>query len=887
MLEKTFLPSSIETKFYDLWESKGSFQASSSSGQPPYVIMMPPPNVTGSLHMGHALTYSLQDILVRYHRMKGYDVLWQPGMDHAGIATQALVERQMDAEGLHRQDLGRDKFIERVWHWKAESGGTILSQQRQLGLSPDWHRERFTLDEGLSHAVRTVFVRLYQDGLIYRAKRLVNWDPKLLTAVSDLEVKSIETKGKLYYIRYFFENSSDFITVATTRPETLFGDTAIAVHPDDERYLKFAGRRLIVPLQGRSIPLIFDDYCDPAKGSGAVKITPAHDFNDFEVGKRHQLDMISIFDEKGHLNQNVIEDFQGLERFKARAQVIQTLEAQNLLEKVEDIVHSVPYGERSNAILEPYLTDQWFVDAKVLARPALEAVREGKTQLVPHQMANTYYHWLENIQPWCISRQLWWGHRIPAWYGPDGHFFVALSQEEAQAQADKHYGQSVELHQEEDVLDTWFSSALWPFSTLGWPEETPDLAHYYPTSVLVTGLDILFFWVARMMMMGLYVMKEVPFKTVYLHALVRDEQGQKMSKSKGNVVNPLALMSDYGADALRFSMAALAAPARDIKFSTNVVEGYRNFATKLWNAARFCLQNGATYDARFDPTACHLSVNRWMISEVKTLATHLEEELAAYRFNTAASYLYQTVWGKFCDWYIEFIKPILLGDNLEEQQETKACAAWCVAKLTHLLHPFMPFITEEIWQHISPDAPTLLITSSWPFQDQKQDILDQDEASRDIVWVIDLITAVRRLKTGFNLSPALKLTLGYTQGSDQTLHRLTQYRPLLERLGRLENFEQKDHIPAGAIQFILENTTFYLPLGDLIDAEHEQKRLQDSLLQVEKEINDLQKKFENVDFMKKAPEEIVEKNQRRFDEARQAQIQYRQALEALKNVSSS
>ena len=880
MLDKTFLPRAIEAKFYAAWEKCGSFRSYQKPDAEPYVIMMPPPNVTGSLHMGHALTYTLQDILVRYHRMRGRDVLWQPGMDHAGIATQLVVERQMAKEGLKRQDLGREKFIERVWKWKAESGGAILSQQRQLGLSPDWERQRFTLDEGLNKAVRHVFVELYKAGLIYRSKRLVNWNPKLLTAVSDLEVKSVETKGKLYFIRYQIEHASDFITVATTRPETLFGDTAIAVHPEDKRYEHLVGKRAIVPLQGRIIPIITDTHCDPEKGTGAVKITPAHDFNDFEVGQRHGLDMISIFDEKAHLNENVVESFQGLERFTARKKVVESLEGLGLLEKTEDILHMVPHGERLDAILEPCLTDQWFVDAKTLAEPALEAVQTGKTQIIPQQWTSTYYHWLNNIQPWCISRQLWWGHRIPAWYGPDQKIFVAETEEEAFAQARDYYGQEVSLTQEEDVLDTWFSAALWPFSTLGWPEKTPELMRYYPTSLLVTGLDILFFWVARMMMMGLYFMKEVTFKKVYLHTLVRDEQGQKMSKTKGNVINPLELMEMYGADALRFSMAALAAPARDVKFSPSIVEGYRNFATKLWNATRFCLQNECFYRQKFNPQSCTLSINRWMAGEIVRLGRTLDLELADYHFNAAASALYQTVWRQFCDWYLEFIKPVLLGNDEDMKKETRDCAGWCVGMLSHLLHPFMPFITEEIWQYIAPEQSSLLITSLWPFQDETLDALITDPAQKDITWIINLITALRGLRSDLNLTPSLNLTVGLFEGSYEARQRLLQYQPLLEKLGRIERIEENSKIPEGAAQLVLEDATFYVPVGDIIDVVQEQKRLQKSLLEIGKEIQQLQMKLENKEFIAKAPSEIIEKNQDRLREIKEIHVRYEQALKS-------
>ena len=590
--------------------------------------------------------------------------------------------------------------------------------------------------------------------------------------------------------------------------------------------------------------------------------------------------MISIFDEKAHLNENVVESFQGLERFTARKKVVESLEGLGLLEKTEDILHMVPHGERLDAILEPCLTDQWFVDAKTLAEPALEAVQTGKTQIIPQQWTSTYYHWLNNIQPWCISRQLWWGHRIPAWYGPDQKIFVAETEEEAFAQARDYYGQEVSLTQEEDVLDTWFSAALWPFSTLGWPEKTPELMRYYPTSLLVTGLDILFFWVARMMMMGLYFMKEVTFKKVYLHTLVRDEQGQKMSKTKGNVINPLELMEMYGADALRFSMAALAAPARDVKFSPSIVEGYRNFATKLWNATRFCLQNECFYRQKFNPQSCTLSINRWMAGEIVRLGRTLDLELADYHFNAAASALYQTVWRQFCDWYLEFIKPVLLGNDEDMKKETRDCAGWCVGMLSHLLHPFMPFITEEIWQYIAPEQSSLLITSLWPFQDETLDALITDPAQKDITWIINLITALRGLRSDLNLTPSLNLTVGLFEGSDEARQRLLQYQPLLEKLGRIERIEENSKIPEGAAQLVLEDATFYVPVGDIIDVVQEQKRLQKSLLEIGKEIQQLQMKLENKEFIAKAPSEIIEKNQDRLREIKEIHVRYEQALKS-------
>ncbi|MED5519215.1 MAG: valine--tRNA ligase, partial [Pseudomonadota bacterium] len=610
MLDKTYDPKATERHFYAAWEDSGAFAADVDSPAAPYTIMMPPPNVTGSLHMGHALTFTIQDILIRYHRMIGRDALWQPGTDHAGIATQMVVERQLADQGIDRRDLGRAAFLDKVWAWKAESGGTITHQLRALGASPDWPRERFTMDEGLSHAVRKVFVDLYDQGLIYRDKRLVNWDPKLQTAISDLEVEQREVDGKLWYFKYPLEGRPDtFITVATTRPETMLGDSGVAVHPEDARYLDLIGGHAILPLVGRRLPIVGDSYSDPEKGSGAVKMTPAHDFNDFEVGRRHDLEMINIFDAQACLNDNVPEAFRGLDRFAARAKVVAAMEAEGLLEKVEENRHVVPHGDRSGVPIEPWLLDQWYVDAATLAGPAIAAVESGRTRFVPKSWENTYFEWMRNIQPWCISRQLWWGHQIPAWFAPDGRIFVAMDAAEAAAAAEKHYGHAVALTQDEDVLDTWFSSGLWPFSTLGWPAPTAELARYYPGDVLVTGFDIIFFWVARMMMLGLHFMDDVPFRTVYIHALVRDAKGQKMSKSKGNVMDPLDLIDSYGTDALRFTLAAMAAQGRDIKLAESRVGGYRNFATKLWNAARFCGMNACAVGDDFDPAALKQPVN--------------------------------------------------------------------------------------------------------------------------------------------------------------------------------------------------------------------------------------------------------------------------------------
>src|SRR5450631_1586302 len=742
MIEKTYQPADIETRMSRIWEESGAFRA----GRPerrdakPFTIVIPPPNVTGSLHMGHALNNTLQDILCRFERMRGRDVLWQPGTDHAGIATQMVVERQlMERQQPGRRDMGRTKFLERVWQWKAESGGVIVNQLKRLGASCDWSRERFTMDEGLSRAVVKVFVQLHREGLIYKDKRLVNWDPALLTAISDLEVQQIEVKGSLWYLRYPLQGKTfdpadptSFIVVATTRPETMLGDSAVAVHPDDARYADLVGTHVILPLVGRKIPIVADEYSDPEKGSGAVKVTPAHDFNDFEVGNRHGLPRISVLDQEAALtllgNEDYLrglpegaellaEELHGLDRLAGRKQILARLEDFGFLERTEPNTHMVPHGDRSGVVIEPYLTDQWYVDAKTMAQPAIAAVRSGATSFVPKNWEKTYFEWMENIQPWCISRQLWWGHQIPAWYGPDGKVFVALSEAEAKAEADRHYGDGATLKRDEDVLDTWFSSALWPFSTLGWPDETPELARYYPTTTLVTGFDIIFFWVARMMMMGLHFMKQVPFRDVYIHALVRDEKGAKMSKTKGNVMDPLVLIDKYGADALRFTLAAMAAQGRDIKLSTGRIEGYRNFATKLWNAARFAEMNECVRQKGFNPGATKETVNRWIAGEVQRTDDEVTSAIKAYKFNDAAGAVYRFVWNIFCDWYLELAKPVLAGADEGAKNETRAMTAFVRDEILKLLHPFMPFVTEELWGVTAQGGPVrdnLLALTPWP-----------------------------------------------------------------------------------------------------------------------------------------------------------------------------
>ncbi|UCH74969.1 MAG: valine--tRNA ligase, partial [Rhodospirillales bacterium] len=691
MLDKSWRPDEVEAKQYTRWEEEGDFAAGRSENADSYCIVIPPPNVTGSLHMGHALNNTLQDILIRRKRMQGLNVLWQPGTDHAGIATQMVVERMLEEEGIRRRDLGREKFLEKVWEWKAESGGTITGQLRRLGASCDWSRERFTMDEGLSRAVLKVFVALYKQGLIYKDKRLVNWDPKLHTAISDLEVVQHEVKGHLWHFKYPIEGTENkYIIVATTRPETMLGDTAVAVNPEDPRYRDLIGKHAILPLVGRRLVIVGDEHADPEQGSGAVKITPGHDFNDFEVGRRHDLEVINIFDAEARLNDNVPEKYRGMDRFEARKQVLADLEAEGLIEKIEDHVHMVPYGDRGGVPVEPWLTDQWFADAATLAKPAIAAVEEGRTRFVPENWTKTYYEWMRNIQPWCISRQLWWGHQIPAWYGPDGEVFVEETEEEAQESAKAHYGKDAELTRDPDVLDTWFSSALWPFSTLGWPDETLELKRYYPTDVLVTGFDIIFFWVARMMMMGLHFMGKEPFHTVYIHALVRDAKGQKMSKSRGNVIDPLELVDKYGADALRFTLAALTMPGRDVRMDESRVEGYRNFGTKLWNAARFCEINQCLPARDFDPKSAEAPLNRWIVGEIARCSAEVDRALEVYRFDEAANAIYAFTWNTFCDWYVELAKPLLAGDDAAVVAETRATAAWVMNRLLRLLHPFMP-----------------------------------------------------------------------------------------------------------------------------------------------------------------------------------------------------
>ncbi len=881
MLDKTYRPAEVEPKHYENWEGAGLFGARPESNAQPYTIMMPPPNVTGSLHMGHALTFTLQDILIRYNRMRGRDALWQPGTDHAGIATQMVVERQMAAENLTRHHLGREKFVERVWQWKAESGGTITRQLRRLGASPDWARERFTMDEGLSAAVRKVFVDLYKQGLIYRDKRLVNWDPKLHTAISDLEVEQREVQGNMWYLRYPVDGEPGrFITVATTRPETMLGDTGVAVHPEDERYRDLVGRMLRLPIVDRLVPVVADAHSDPEKGTGAVKITPAHDFNDFEVGRRHDLPMINVLDRDARINENAPAAYQGLDRYEARKKVVAEFEALGLLEKIEPHTLMMPYGDRSGVVIEPWLTDQWFVDAATLAKPAIEAVESGRTRFVPKHWENTYFEWMRNIQPWCISRQIWWGHQVPAWYGPDGTFFVELDEAAAAAAAAKHYGKSVELVRDADVLDTWFSSALWPFSTLGWPEQTPALARYYPTDVLVTGFDIIFFWVARMMMMGIHFMGDVPFRDIYIHALVRDEKGQKMSKSKGNIIDPLELIDKFGCDALRFTLAALAAQGRDIKLAESRVEGYRNFATKLWNAARFCQMNECRVAPGFTPSTAKERVNRWIAGKLSEAAERVAQAIDGYRFNDAANVVYHFVWNTFCDWYLEFTKPIFQGADEAAKAETRATAAWMLDQILHLLHPFMPFITEELWEQLAEARERLLISAPWPtlaFHDA--------EAEAEMDWLVKLISSVRAVRAEMNVPPSARVPLLVKGASAETLQRLATHRDIILTLARGASVVTVAEAPTkGAVQVVVDEATVLLPLAEVIDLNQEKARLAKEIAKLSGEIDKVEKKLGNQAFVAKAPPEVVEEQRERRDEWAAARAKLTEALERLAAV---
>ena len=839
-----------ENKIYINWEKSDSFK--SKKNQEAYSIMMPPPNVTGSLHMGHALTFTIQDILIRYHRMQGKEVLWQAGTDHAGIATQMVVERKLSEEGLDRRTLGREQFIEKVWEWKEESGGSINNQLRRLGASADWSRERFTMDKGLSEAVKKVFVDLYNDGIIYRDKRLVNWDPKLLTAISDLEVEQKEQEGSLWHIKYPIDQDN-YIVVATTRPETMLGDSAVAVHPEDSRYKDLIGKHCNLPLVEKTIPIIADEYADPEKGSGAVKITPAHDFNDFEVGKRHQLEFINIFDQFAKINENAPSKYQGLDRFEARQLILEELQGLGLLIKEEKQDMVVPYGDRSGVVIEPWLTDQWFCNAKKLSIDPIKSVKEGKTNFVPKNWENTFFNWMENIQPWCISRQLWWGHQIPAWYGPDKKCFVALSIDDANLKAKKHYGKETELIQDEDVLDTWFSSALWTFSTLDWPNKTYELERFYPGNVLVTGFDIIFFWVARMMMMGSYFMKQTPFKDVYIHPLIRDEKGQKMSKSKGNIIDPLVLLDKYGADTLRFTLTALLNPGRDVKLAEDRVKGYKSFTNKIWNAANFLNINDVIFIDSLDNNKISLDTSKWILKEYENVQAEYFKNIEKYQFHEIASLIYHFTWHTFCDWYIEFIKSDFAND--EKSEETKKVSGWIFIQILKLLHPIMPFITEKLWLSLV-DSQSFLMSQNFTKISFDNSFNDSNKYTKK---VIEMMTALRNLRANLNISYKNEIEIFVDTKNEDLKKFISNYQNEFKRLIKTKSikFEQVSSQKKSAF-IVLNEITILIPLEGIVDTEKEKSKLNDKKNIYTKKLKVVLDKLNNKAFIDKAPDNVIE-----------------------------
>jgi valyl-tRNA synthetase len=876
-LAKVYEPKAVEDRWYRVWVERGYFHADPAKGGPAFSIVIPPPNVTGVLHMGHALNNTLQDVLVRWRRMHGYNTLWMPGTDHAGIATQNVVERQLASEGTTRHAYGRERFIQRVWQWREESGGTIINQLKRLGASCDWERERFTMDEGLSRAVREVFVRLYEEGLIYRGDYIINWCPRCMTALSDLEVDYEVKSGKLYFIRYPLADGTGHITVATTRPETMLGDTAVAVNPEDERYRRFIGKRVKLPVAGREIPVIADSYVDPAFGTGAVKITPAHDPNDFEIGLRHGLPRVRVMDEKGAMT-DAAGKYKGLDRFDARAKLLLELEADGYIEKMEDYSHSVGHCYRCRTVVEPSVSKQWFIRMRPLAEPAIEAVKRGTVRIIPKGWENTYFDWMDNIRDWCISRQIWWGHRIPAWYCAGcGEITVAREDPVVCGKCG-----SRNITRDPDVLDTWFSSSLWPFSTMGWPDDTPELRLYYPTTVLVTAFDILFFWVARMIMMGIHFMGEPPFADVYIHALVRDAQGQKMSKSKGNVIDPIVMIEKYGTDAFRFTMAAMAAQGRDIRLAEERIEGYRNFCNKIWNAARFIHMNLKDFEAgelvKDDLTSL---ADRWIASRLGSVASELERALTEYRFNDAANALYQFIWHEFCDWYLEMVKPTLYGPDGPEKAATLNCLVNVFEKALRMLHPFMPFITEEIWQSLplKDRAPSIMISRYPEYDDSLTDPL----AEAGMKSLMDIVTGIRNIRGEMNINPSVELTArvkvlrlqmeGFLRGHSGYIMKLA-------RLGELEMATDLERPKMSAVA-VTPEAEVYVPLGGVVDVEAETARLKKEIDKAEKELKPIQAKLGNESFIAKAPPEIVEKNRAILDELTQRREKLSEGLKRL------
>lgn len=852
--KKVYEPQQVEDKWYRFWEEQNLFRADEYSSKPPFSIVIPPPNVTGSLHMGHALNNTLQDILARYKRMDGYNVLWLPGTDHAGIATQNVVEKQLAEEGTDRHKLGREAFIERVWKWKQEYGGQIIKQLKKLGSSCDWSRERFTMDEGLSLAVREVFVRLFREGLIYRGDYIINWCPRCQTALSDLEVEHEQEQGNLYYIKYPLDDAKEFLVVATTRPETMLGDTAVAVHPEDKRYMKFIGRKVILPLMNRKIPIIADSYVTQEFGTGALKVTPAHDANDFEIGRRHRLEIIKVIDEAGKMNEQAGR-YAGQSRSQCRKEVLKDLKNLNLLKKIEPFLHNVGHCYRCKTIIEPTLSKQWFVRTKPLAEPAIEAVKKGETRIIPGIWENTYFEWMFNIRDWCISRQIWWGHRIPAWYCQDcGEINVSSEEPERCALCGSNH-----LEQEQDVLDTWFSSALWPFSTLGWPQKTKDLEVFYPTSVLVTGFDILFFWVARMMMMGLKFMGQVPFRHVYIHALVRDAEGQKMSKSKGNVVDPLVVIEKYGTDAFRFTLAAFAAQGRDIRLSEERLAGYRNFANKIWNASRFTLSNLQDYDDQRQPCAGENQMtlaDRWILSRVNRTIKEVRQSLDNYKFNEAASAIYQFLWHEFCDWYIELVKPVL---NQEKNPDQRWWAQHTLREVfdiaLRLLHPFMPFITEEIWQYLPGTKGSIMVADFPQFSEEQI----QEKVEKEMEMIKQVIGAIRNLRSEMNIPPAKKVEVVLDTPSIEVLPTLAENQIYIENLalaGKI-TLQSGGEKPKASATAVIGAVEIFLPLRGLIKLDEEEKRINKEIAKLEEELARTNLKLHNEEFLQKARPEAV------------------------------
>ena len=870
-----------EKKIYDFWENKKLFSPLKTKNNRKFSIVIPPPNVTGRLHMGHALNNSLQDVLIRFYRMNGYETLWQPGTDHAGIATQAVVEKNLSKEGINKNDLGREKFIEKVWEWKAESGDLIINQLKKLGCSCDWSRSRFTMDEDLSKAVIKVFVSLYNDKLIYKDKKLVNWDTKLQTAISDLEVIQQDVQSQLYYIKYPIENSQDFITIATTRPETMMGDTAIAVNPKDNRYKNLIGKLVTIPIVNRKIKIIKDNYADPEQGTGAVKITPAHDFNDYLVGKRNKLEIINILNKDGTINENGISSYQGLDRFEARKQLVKELKEKNFLDKIEAIKNKVPYGDRSNTIIEPLLTEQWFVNAKQLAKKSIEVVKKKKTTFFPENWTKTYYQWMNNIEPWCISRQIWWGHRIPVWYGQDKKVFVAENYKLAEDLAKKFYkNKSFKLTQETDVLDTWFSSALWPFATLGWPENTSELKKFYPTSVLVTGFDIIFFWVARMLMMGNHFLKKTPFNKVYVHALVRDEKGQKMSKSKGNVIDPLDLINEFGADPLRFTLIAMASPGRDVKLSKDRITGYRNFITKIWSANNFLKLNSCSLTKPPKIKNIKLKVNQWIYLELQKTIEQINKHINDFRFDEASRVIYNFVWHTFCDWYIEFLKPIFNSKNKSLIDEAKVFSTYILSNILKLLHPFIPFFTEYAWKENNLDKilKSDLINADWPKTEKMSSF---NQSSLEIETLIQIISSIRSTKVQLNIPPKEYCNIIFFNETKKIKKSINSNVDIIKQVGRVNNIVVKEDKHKNVIQIIVLNEKIGLEFDTNIDVQSQIKRLLVKQNEIENKINLLNKKLSNNEYLKKAPKDIVDTDKDLLKDLKIEQIKLKSILSSI------